>query len=176
MKKIHLIRHAKSSWKDDSLTDVDRPLNKRGKKTCRFMAQHILDAGCCFDNVFCSPAVRAQLTIELISNSLEGVDIQWQTEELLYTFDSDTIFDWCRAVDESITELVIIGHNPALTDFCNELSNSNLKNIPTCGYAQLTYGKKGKKCQWRKLAEGSAELAVFLRPKKLMKRGSSKSE
>jgi phosphohistidine phosphatase len=106
MKKIHLIRHAKSSWKDDSLAD------------------------------------------------------------------SDTIFDWCRAADESITELVIIGHNPALTNFCNELSNSNLKNIPTCGYAQLSIGEK---CRWRKLAEGSAELTAFLRPKKLMKQHSSKT-
>ncbi len=167
MKKIHLIRHAKSSWKDDSLADIDRPLNKRGTKTCRFMAQHILDAGCCFDNVFCSPAVRAQLTIELISSCLEGVDIAWRTEERLYTFDSDTVLDWCRTVDESISELVIIGHNPALTDFCNTVSNSHLKNIPTCGYAQLTIKKK---CRWRKLGEGSAELTGFLRPKKLRKK------
>ncbi len=169
MKKIHLIRHAKSSWKDTSLADIDRPLNKRGIKTCRFMAQHIFDAGCCFDQVFCSPAVRAQLTIELIGNYLKGVNVQWQTEEQLYTFDSGTILDWCRTVDESIVELVIIGHNPALTDFCNALGNCNLKNIPTCGYAQLTYGKLDKKYRWRKLGEGSAELTAFLRPKKLMK-------
>ena len=167
MKKIHLIRHAKSSWKDASLADIDRPLNKRGIRTCHFMAQHILEAGCRFDQVFCSPAARAQLTIELISSSLEGVDIQWQTEEQLYTFDSDTVLDWCRTLDESIAELVIIGHNPALTDFCNELSNSNLKNIPTCGYVQMSIGKN---IRWRKLAEGDAELMVFLRPKKLMKK------
>lgn len=134
------------------------------------MAQHILDAGCCFDQVFCSPAVRAQLTIELISNSLEEVDIHWKTVEQLYTFESDTILDWCGTVDESISELVIIGHNPALTDFCNALSNSDLKNIPTCGYAQLTYSHNGKKCRWQKLTQGSAELTVFLRPKQLMEK------
>jgi phosphohistidine phosphatase len=167
MKKIHLIRHAKSSWKDDSLADIDRPLNKRGIKTCRFMAQHIYDAGCRFDTVFCSPAVRTQSTIGLIGSCLPAVNIQWQTEEQIYTFDSGTILDWCRSVDESISELVIIGHNPALTDLCNALSNSSVKNIPTCGYVQLTIGKK---CRWRKLAEGSAELTAFLRPKKLMKR------
>ncbi|WP_446008382.1 SixA phosphatase family protein [Candidatus Electrothrix sp.] len=166
MKKIHLIRHAKSSWKEDALADIARPLNKRGIKACRFMAQHILDAGCSFDNVFCSPAVRAQLTIELINSCLEGLDITWHTEERLYTFDSDPVFAWCRTVDESVSELVIVGHNPALTDFCNVLTNGNLKNIPTCGYAQLTLKKK---CRWRKLAEGSAELTEFLRPKKLMK-------
>ena len=118
MKKIHLLRHAKSSWKDASLADSDRPLNERGKKTCRFMAQHIAEAGCCFAQVFCSPAVRAQATIERISKCLDA-EIQWQTEKKLYTFESAGIWDWCRSLDESIREPLIIGHNPALTDFCN---------------------------------------------------------
>ncbi|MCW5201435.1 MAG: histidine phosphatase family protein [Candidatus Electrothrix communis] len=165
MKIIHLIRHAKSSWNDDSLTDIARPLNKRGKKTCRFMAQHIADTGCCFEHIFCSPAVRAQSTIERISKSLNA-DLQWQTAEQLYTFDSEFLFDWCRTLDESITEPLIIGHNSALTDFCNALSNSTVKNIPTCGYTQLSMSKD---CSWQKLAEGSAELTVFLRPKKMIK-------
>ena len=165
MKIIHLIRHAKSSWNDDSLTDIARPLNKRGKKTCRFMAQHIADTGCCFKHIFCSPAVRAQSTIKRISESLNA-DLQWQTAEQLYTFDYEFLFDWCRTLDESITEPLIIGHNSALTDFCNALSNSTVKNIPTCGYTQLSMGKD---CSWQKLAEGSAELTVFLRPKKMIK-------
>jgi phosphohistidine phosphatase len=165
MKKIHLIRHAKSSWKDTSLADIDRPLNKRGLRTCRFMAQHIFDAGCCFDHVFCSPAVRAQLTIGLLNSSLEDVDIEWHTKKKLYTFNSNAILDWCRTVDESISEFVIIGHNPAFTNFCNALSNSAVENVPTCGYIQLVIKKESR---WRELAEGAAELVVFLRPKKLM--------
>jgi phosphohistidine phosphatase len=166
MKRIHLIRHAKSSWKDESLADIDRPLNDRGIRTCRFTAQHIYNAGCCFNNVFCSPAVRAQSTIEFISRCITEINIQWQIEEELYTFDSEDLLKWCRSVDEAISELLIIGHNPALTDFCNELSNSNIKNIPTCGYVQLTARKDS--C-WREISEVSVELTTFLRPKKLMK-------
>jgi phosphohistidine phosphatase len=166
MKKIHLIRHAKSSWKDASLADIDRPLNKRGRKTCHFMAQHILDAGCCFDYVFCSPAVRAQATIALLNSSLEDVDIEWHTKKKLYTFDSGVLFAWCRSLDESISEPLIIGHNPAVTDFCNALSNSRVENVPTCGYVQLVVKEA---CRWQELAAGAAELAVLLRPKKLMR-------
>ncbi|MGB5687233.1 MAG: histidine phosphatase family protein [Candidatus Electrothrix sp.] len=169
MKKIHLIRHAKSSWEDDSLGDIARPLNKRGKKTCRAMAQHIADAGCCFDHIFCSPAARAQATIERISKSLNlnlEVGLQWQTAEQLYTFESEFLLAWCRTLDESIIEPLIIGHNSALTDFCNAISNSTVKNIPTCGYAQLSLNKD---CSWQELAEGAAELTVFLRPKKMIK-------
>jgi phosphohistidine phosphatase len=166
MKKIHLLRHAKSSWDDASLADVDRSLNERGIRTCHFMAHHIYKAGCRFDNVFCSPAVRAQSTIELISRCIPEADVQWQIDEELYSFDSENLLEWCRSLDESIFEVSIIGHNPALTDFCDELSHGNIENIPTCGYVQLTANKE---CRWREISEGSFELTTFLRPKNLMK-------
>ena len=164
MRKIHLLRHAKSSWADESLADIDRPLNKRGIRTCRFMAQHIYDAGCCFDRVFCSPAVRAQSTIELISRCLPDVDVRWQITEDLYGADSEDLRAWCRSLDESIAEFLIIGHNPTLTDFCNDLSGRCIENIPTCGYVQLTASKG---CQWQEITDASFELTTFLRPKEL---------
>lgn len=167
MKKIHLIRHAKSSWEDGSLADIDRPLSELGISTCLFMAQHIYDAGCCFDNVFCSPAVRAQSTIELISSCISETDVMWQTDKELYCFDSNNIFRWFGGVDESISEVLIIGHNPAFTDFCNELSNSDIRNIPTCGYAQLVIDQD---CHWHEISEIATELTALLKPKKLMKR------
>lgn len=64
MKRLHLIRHAKSSWSSGSLADIDRPLNQRGLKSCVLMAPQIVKAGCSFEHVFCSPAVRAQSTLE----------------------------------------------------------------------------------------------------------------
>ena len=167
MKIIHLIRHAKSSWDDASLADIDRPLNRRGMTTCGFMAQHIRSAGCCFEHVFCSPAVRAQSTIELINTSIKDQDIEWRIVNDLYVFDGASILAWCRTLPESISEAVIIGHNPALTDFCNDLSDGNIRNIPTCGYAQLAVTKDSS---WQRLTTGSAELIKFLRPKKLLKK------
>ena len=164
MKKIHLIRHAKSSWEKASLADIDRPLNDRGVSTCHFMSQHIYDADCSFDNEFCSPAVRAQSTIELISQCLAETDIKWQTENELYTFNSEHLISWLRGLDDSIAELLIIGHNPALTDLCNELSNSNVTNIPTCGYVQLVTNQD---FLWDEVAEAAFDLTVFLKPKKI---------
>ncbi len=166
MKKIHLIRHAKSSWEDDSLLDIDRPLNKRGIRTCQFMASEIVDAGCRFANVFCSSAIRAQSTIELIDQHLPEIEIQWQIDDALYTFNSANLHRWCRVLDESMSEIVIVGHNPAFTNFCNELSNSDIHNIPTCGYAQLVAKNEGT---WQEISETSFELTAFLKPKQLMK-------
>jgi phosphohistidine phosphatase len=166
MKTIHLIRHAKSSWDDDTLADIDRPLNKRGIRTAKFMAAHIRDAGCGFDNVFCSSATRAQMTIDLIKGALPDLDFAWRVDEDLYTFDWGDLLDWCLALDDAITEITIVGHNPAATDFSNRLSNADINNVPTCGYAQLTARED---CRWQEISEMDFELTTFLKPKKLMK-------
>ena len=129
------------------------------------MAPHLVDAGCRFDNVYCSPAVRAVSTIELISQNLPALSIQWQIEDELYSFDSEDIYHWCRSLNESVNEILVVGHNPAFTEFCNELSNSDISNIPTCGYVQLT-GKN--KTSWRDLSGNYFELTKFLRPKEFM--------
>lgn len=162
MKKINLLRHAKSSWENQFLADIDRPLNERGVQACELMASHINDADVNFSNTFCSPAVRAQSTIELISQHLPEIAIQWQTDEALYCFDSGSLLKWCRSLDESISEVLIIGHNPALTDLCNELSSSGVKNIPTCGYAKLTMESE---CDWQGVSANSFVLTKFIRPK-----------
>ena len=164
MKKIHIIRHAKSSWKDKSLEDIERPLNKRGVKTCEFMAEPVYRAGCCFDHVYCSPAVRAQLTIELISKNLPDLFFHWQIEKELYTFDHQGLIQWFRSVDENISEILIIGHNPALTDLSNTLGDRSIKNIPTCGYVQLVARKD---FLWNEITRGSFETRTMLWPKKL---------
>jgi len=165
MKKIHLLRHAKSDWDNKALADIDRPLDERGVRTAIFMASILNNAGCPFVNVFCSPAVRAQSTVELISEHLLEIDFQWQVDNDLYTFNSSRLHEWFRQLDEATSECLIIGHNPALTFFCNQLSNSSIKNIPTCGYAQLTASRE---CIWQDVSETHFELTSFLRPKDLM--------
>ena len=172
MKKIHLIRHAKSSWENEFLADNKRPLNARGINTCRFMASHLRDAGLSFTNIFCSPAVRAQSTIELIGKHLPELTIQWQIDKRLYSFDSNSLVKWCRLLDESISEVTIVGHNPALTDLCNMLSNSDVDNIPTCGYVML---EMDKQCLWQNISANCFELTRFLRPKELLKIAKNES-
>ena len=169
MNKIHLIRHAKSSWENAFLADIDRPLNERGIWACELMATHLQDAGLDFSNTFCSPAVRAQSTIALINQHLPEIAIEWKTDKALYCFDSRDLLKWCRTIDESLSEVLIIGHNPALTDLCNELSSSDVKNIPTCGYVQLNAKSA---CKWQNITVNSFELTRFITPKKLLKSGS----
>ncbi|EDX87062.1 phosphoglycerate mutase family protein [Synechococcus sp. PCC 7335] len=159
MKKLHLIRHAKSSHDNSYLADIDRPLNQRGLQACEVMAAQIAKAGCPFDPIFCSPAVRAQSTIEQISQALPERQISWQVDNALYTFRSQDLLGWCQALEEAVNEVVIVGHNPAMTDFVNEISDRTIDNLPTCGYVQLLFENDS----WQNLSADSAKLVSFLK-------------
>lgn len=164
MKKLHLIRHAKSSWRDASMADIERPLNKRGVKSAEVMATQIVKAGCGFERVFCSPAVRAQSTIEQLYQQLPEREITWKIEDALYTFEMRSLLRWCQDLDDAIAEVVIVGHNSALTDLINFVGDRPIENLPTCGYVQLALSVNA----WKDLAAGSAQLLSFLKPKMFM--------
>ena len=160
MKTLHLLRHAKSSWDDPGLSDSERPLNQRGLGDCKIMANEILNSGCSFDNIFCSIATRAQMTIETISSHLEKT-IDWKVDESLYTFDDEDLLSWCRKLSSNLNDVMIIGHNPAITDFCNRIGNQMIENVPTCAYIQLEF----KMDQWSNINDQSATTKVFIKPK-----------
>lgn len=162
MKTIHLLRHAKSDWSDTALTDIDRPLNARGIRSAKLMAIKLVEAGCHFEAIFCSPALRAQSTIQRISEQLPDMNIQLKTDKSLYTFDAAELFSWFQALDDSLSDVLIIGHNPALTDFCYALSDRDIQNIPTCAYVQL---KATQPCLWSKIAQTPFTITSFIKPK-----------
>lgn len=163
MKTIHLLRHAKSSWDDDSLPDRERPLASRGIQDCARMGRHILETGCGFRNVFASPARRAWTTIKLVSEGLTGIDVHWKLDEELYTFGSSCLLHWLAGLDDRLDEVMMVGHNPGFTDLCNRLGDRHVTNIPTCGYARLA----GDVSSWRDVAGGGFKLVSLLIPKEL---------
>lgn len=163
MKTLHLIRHAKSSWDHPDLADVERPLNDRGEQACRLMAPAIYEAGCRFENVFCSIATRAQMTIQGISDALPDMQIQWEVDPELYTFSSNDIIDWLSRLNNGIRDVVIVGHNPAFTSVINQLGDQHLDNLPTCGYAQIELPTHF----WKDLEETPGKTKVVLTPKEV---------
>jgi len=162
MKRIHLIRHAKSSWSDPSREDEERPLNQRGLASCALMAQHIADAGCDFSYVYSSKAVRAQQTIVKLEKALPRGRIDWNIDDRLYTFDHQDLYPWFRALSHTVDDVTVIGHNPALTDFTNTVSDQPINNLPTCGYIQLRLDVE----HWHSLAANTCMLLYFLTPKR----------
>ena len=161
-KTLHLIRHAKSSWQYPDLADIDRPLNKRGKRDIKLMAKTMMEHGCDFNHLYCSPAERARLTIKGLLKSLDYEETEWVVDSDLYTFDVNELIKWCQKIDNEQKSVTIIGHNPALTDLCRNLvSGCEIDNMPTCAYVHLTLNIDN----WRDLAQGCGSVKVFIKPK-----------
>ena len=161
MKTLNLLRHAKSSWASGGLADIDRPLNARGEKASIQMAGAIADAGCAFDYVVVSPALRAQQTIQGVANLIDFND--WYTEESMYTFDWRALMECVAQLADSYSEALLVGHNPAITEFCNHKSNARIDNVPTCGYARLGFNMES----WEDINSTEGELLKFIVPKDL---------
>jgi phosphohistidine phosphatase len=133
MKTLTLVRHAKSSWKDTSLTDRDRPLNKRGKRDAPEMGRRIAAAGIRPSLIVSSPAVRAWTTAKVIANEIGYPREFLQRDNALYLASVNGILDVIASQDVGFNSLMLVGHNPGFTDLANHLVPGLTNNVPTAG-------------------------------------------
>ena len=138
-KTLTIVRHAKSSWKNASLSDRERPLNKRGKRDAPIMGGRIDAAGIRPSLIISSPAVRAFRTAKIVAMQLNYPYEFLQREKDLYLASLDTIIDVVGAQDEKFNSLMLFGHNPGLTDFANYLVPGLTNNLPTAGVVSVNF-------------------------------------
>ncbi len=162
MKRLLLVRHAKSSWNNPSLHDFDRPLNKRGFRDAPFMGQRLAALDNMPTRIITSPAKRAFATAAIIAQKMAIQEKQITTDENLYLADRSTILDLIKGLDNKLHEILIVGHNPGMTDLANHLQNDPIDNIPTCGLFCLDF----EVSSWQTITRGSGRLLFFDYPKK----------
>lgn len=168
MKTLYLLRHAKSSWEDESLDDFDRPLARRGIDAAPRMAEHMKREGWIPDAVLCSAARRAVETLELIAPVL-GLDAAARIEHDLYLADPDAMLDRIRGQPDEAASILLIGHNPGqeilAKMLCGDGRKKAIKRLkkkyPTGALAVITF----KADSWLQVAEGTGFLEAFVRPK-----------
>ena len=129
MKTILLIRHAKSSWDDPSMTDFDRPLNERGKKNAPEMAIRLHDKGIRLDMLVSSPAKRAKQTAKAFQKIL-GIDKLEFVDEL-YLASPSAFAKVVASLPSKANAVAIFSHNPGITEFANSLSATRIDDMPT---------------------------------------------
>ena len=162
MKTLTLVRHAKSSWKDTSLRDRDRPLNKRGERDAPVMGQRIAAAGIRPSLIISSPAVRAWTTAKVIANEL-GYPLEFlQREDDLYLASLDGLLDVVAAQEAGFHNLMLFGHNPGRTDFANSLSPGLTPNVPTAGVVSVDFDRD----DWSLSERPKTDLILYDYPKK----------
>jgi phosphohistidine phosphatase len=165
--RLWLLRHAKSSWDDDRLADVDRPLAPRGERAATAMASYIEDAAIRPDLVLCSPALRARQTLEHVQASLGEPEIVIDPE--LYTFDAHPLLARVRTVPDAVASVMLVGHNPAMHELAEMLARSGdrLRDLtakyPTGALAELELDATS----WSGIAENGAVLTRFVTPRSL---------
>ena len=161
MRTLTLLRHAKSSWNNHSLADHERPLNGRGERDAPIMGKRILEAGIRPSLIVSSPAIRAWTTARIVAN-----EISYPTEFMhrvseLYLASLNTLIDVVAKQDEGFHSIMLVGHNPGLTEFANYLCPGITNNLPTCGVVSVAFDSE----TWDLRGDGSVSLAIYDFPK-----------
>ena len=167
MRRLHLLRHAKSSWDDRTLPDVDRPLAARGRKATRRVARWARDNNVRPQLVIASSAVRAQATLHGVLPGLGEPKVV--IDVALYAASADTLLVCVRALPDEAEEAMLVGHNPGLGDLVlllaepSELRERATAKVPTGALATL----EADVVRWTDVESGGARLVSFVVPREL---------
>jgi phosphohistidine phosphatase len=170
MKSLHLLRHAKSSWKEPGLDDIERPLNRRGIGACATMAAYMANGAMMPDLVLCSPARRARETLDRLGEHW-GQTPSAVYPEALYLAAPETLLTEIRAVDDAVGVLLVLGHNPGLAALARSLAGTGAEadlaglggKFPTAALASFEFAAQ----HWKDVAPGAGRLVAYATPKGL---------
>ena len=171
MKKLTLLRHAKSDWTDRSMRDFDRPINERGIRGAIAMGRYLAEQKTRFDCVIASPAVRVVETIDQLETSY-GLSLKADWDRRIYLASSVTLMDLLRGLSGDPDHVLMVGHNPGLEDLIFDLvpddGTSPLRDevedkLPTAALAVLELAIE----KWSAIEEHCAKLVALTRPRDL---------
>ncbi|MPZ32962.1 MAG: histidine phosphatase family protein [Rhodospirillales bacterium] len=171
MKTLLLLRHAKSAWSDPRLDDHDRPLNGRGERAAKAMADHVARKAPRPDLILCSTAMRTRQTLAPLLKRLRPPAPPISLENGLYLASEDVLLDRIRAVGDDVPTVLLIGHNDGIGQLAADLAGSGpaealaalWEKYPTGALAVLRLPDS----PWSDLLPGSARLLDFVRPRDL---------
>ncbi len=156
MKRLILVRHAKSSWNYE-VGDKDRPLKERGINDAYLVANHLSKKGYNIEAVFSSPANRALHTCIIFLRTL-GVDFNVLTvTNNLYDFSGGSVLNFIKSLDNSLQTVMIFGHNHAFTSVANQLGNEYIDNVTTSGTVVIDFDEDN----WENITKGKTNQIIF---------------
>jgi phosphohistidine phosphatase len=161
VKQLILLRHAKSSWKDSRLDDRERPLSDRGERDAPRMGKRLKARRARPALVLSSPAKRALRTARIVAHQLDGRP-ELKVDESLYLATPDRILAAVLAQEDRHASLLVVGHNPGLTELVNRLlPDLELDNLPTAGVVAIDFHV----ARWSEIRSDAGRLAYYDYPK-----------
>lgn len=161
MKTLLIVRHAKSDWKDEQLSDFDRPLNSRGKKNAPEMGLRMQQHGFLPDLIWSSAAKRAKRTAKLIANTIAYPEEKIVFDEALYHAGRMSLLTQIQQQEDQYDFIMLVGHNPGLSMLASQLGSITIDNIPTTGMAMMKFQVD----RWSEINFGSGSLVWYDYPK-----------
>ncbi|HJZ40681.1 MAG TPA: histidine phosphatase family protein [Bacteroidales bacterium] len=159
-KTLHILRHAKSGWNSEGIADIDRPLKTRGVKSAYEISRKLKLQGLIPEQIISSPADRALHTAVIFARVFEINMENLQINNLLYESSSGKILDYIRKFSHDFDSVMIVGHNPDLTDLAGSLMKLPIEDIPTSGVVTLTF-----RCEnWKKIDRDCLDSHQFTFP------------
>ena len=161
MKKLIIVRHSKSSWKETSITDFNRPLNSRGKSYGLLMAGYLKSKINKIDYLHSSRSVRTFETSKYFINQIQFGKVEY--DDSLYHSSAPSILNMIRNYSDNFSSVMIIAHNPGLTNLINDITNIYIDNLPTTGLAEIDFN-----ClRWNDVSSKKSNLVEIKFPKQL---------
>lgn len=169
MKRLTILRHAKSSWEDDSRDDFDRPLNPRGWKDSRRVGRELKRRKMHFEFGLASPAARVRETLDGLAEGFGEFTFEVRFEPRVYEANAATLLDLVRGLPETASSALLVGHNPGLERLAIELTiegklhDQVARKFPTAAVAVMDFLGD----HWADVRPGSGTLAELILAKDL---------
>ncbi len=166
MKTVYLLRHAKSSWKDAGLQDLDRPLKKKGHLQADALSDHFSSLLPPPDLVLCSPAKRTVDTLSYFREVWPIPDQNLHMPSDTYLGEASTWLSHLQGLSDETDVVLLVGHNPGITDLLNALNASkpeDASHLRTCEFIHLDFDV----ASWKDVVAGSGLQKLRMRPKHL---------
>lgn len=162
MKTLLLMRHAKSSWKDESLSDIERPLKKRGKKDTALIAKVIKKNKLIPDVIITSPAARTKETVKVLKKELD-FDGKQIVADNLYMGEPEDFIETIKEVNNKHNTVLMVAHNPGLEAYL-QIMGGEIEAVPTGGLGYIVLVLE----DWKDISfDTMGDLVGFWRPKEL---------
>lgn len=161
MRSLYLLRHAKSSWKDDSIPDFDRPLKKRGREAAKRVGKTLGAEQLSRPVLISSPALRTRETTDIVlkSSNLKA-DVSY--DERIYEADLSRLLSVIADVASDKTELILVGHNPGM-EYLLEFLTGSVQRMPTAALAKIIL----ETATWDSVERGDGRLEWLITPEDL---------
>ena len=161
MRTLYLLRHAKSSWKDLTVPDFDRPLKDRGRKAAKRIGKYLAAEKLSDPLVACSPAVRTRETAEIVLKHAH-LPVEVRYEERIYEASLRDLVHLVSEIPDDKQVVILIGHNPGFEELLAYLTGEG-RRMPTCALGKIKFDV----ASWKDIKEDHGTLDWFVTPKEL---------